>query len=57
MHRFEAIISVLDRALGTKRKRHLAAGILSSVSLLCGALALTIMTLQSEEDNEQKYIE
>lgn len=57
MHRFEAIISVLDHALGSKRKRHLAAGILGSVSLLCGALALTIITLQPEEDNEQIYIE
>ena len=57
MHRFEAIISILDHALGTKRKRHLAAGILTSVSLLCGALALTIITLQPEDNNEQKYIE
>lgn len=57
MHRLETIISMLDRAFGTKRKRHLAAGVLASVSLLCGALALTIITLQPEEDNEQKYIE
>jgi hypothetical protein len=57
MHRLEAIISVLDHTLNTKRKRHIAGGILMSASLLFGGLALTIMTLKTEESNEQKYID
>lgn len=49
MHRLEAIISMLDISLDTKRKRHIAGGILLSTSLLFGGLALTIMTLKMEE--------
>lgn len=53
MHKLEAIVSMLDRSFGTKRKRHIAGGILASLSLLFGALALTIMTLKTEDTNEQ----
>lgn len=60
MERLERILSMLDRTLGTKKKRHIAGGILLSVSLLFGGLAFTVMTLKSEEkehNDEQKYIE
>ena len=57
MNRLEAIISMLDYSLDTKRKRHIAGGILMSVSLLFGGLAVTIMTLKTEEDDEQIYID
>lgn len=57
MYRFEEIISVLDDALDTKNKRHIAGGVLMSISLLFGGLALTIMTLKTEEQNYEKYIE
>lgn len=49
---------MLDRALGTRKKRHIAGGILLSVSVLFGGLAITVLTLKSEESNdEQKFIE
>jgi hypothetical protein len=57
MDRLEGILSMLDYSLNSKRKRHLAGGILMSVSLLFGGLALTIMTVKSEEDEREKYIE
>lgn len=57
MHKLEAIVSMLDRSFGTKRKRHIAGGILASLSLLCGGLALTIMTLKTEDVNGQICIE
>lgn len=57
MYRFEEIISVLDDALDTKNKRHIAGGVLMSISLLFGGLALTIMTLKTEEQKYEKYIE
>ena len=57
MNRLEAIISMLDYSLDTKRKRHIAGGILMSVSLLFGGLAVTIMTLKTEENEREKYIE
>lgn len=49
---------MLDHSLNTKRKRHIAGGVLMSISLLFGGLALTILTIKSEdEQSEQKYIE
>lgn len=48
---------MLDHALNTKAKRHIAGGVLLSVSLLFGGLAITIMTLKTEEDYSEKYIE
>jgi hypothetical protein len=55
MESLEDIISMLDFTLDTKRKRHIVGGILLSVSMLFGGLALTAMTLGTEEkkDDEQ----
>lgn len=49
MDRMEALLSMLDYSLNTKKKRHLAGGILMSVSLLFGGLALTVLTIKTEE--------
>ena len=58
MERLEALLSMLDHALNTKKKRHLAGGVLMSISMLFGGLAITVMTLKTEEkQNEQKYID
>lgn len=58
MDRLEGILSVLDHALNTKKKRHIAGGVLMSVSLLFGGLALTILTVKIDDDSyEQVYIE
>lgn len=55
MEKIEIIMLMLDDVLGTKRKRHIAGGILISVSLLFGGIALTVITLKPEDDNEQDY--
>lgn len=52
MNRFETSLSVLDFALETKRKRHIIGGILLSAALLFGGLAYTVITLATEEDDE-----
>ena len=57
MYRLEEIISMLDYALNTKAKRHIAGGVLMSVSMLFGGLAITIMTLKVEEKDNERYIE
>lgn len=57
MDRLEGILSMLDYSLNTKRKRHMAGGILMSISLLFGGLAVTIMTIKTEDDKRDKYIE
>lgn len=57
MDRLEGLISMLDYALNTRRKRHITGGVLMSVSLLFGGLAITIMTIKSEEDEIERYLE
>ena len=50
MNRVEALLALLDRSLSTKRRRHIAGGILMSVSLLFAGLAITVMSLTTEKE-------
>lgn len=52
MDRLEDVLSMLDHALNTKKKRHIAGGILMSISLLFGGLAVTVITLKTEDNYE-----
>ena len=56
MERFDSLLSMLDQILDTKKKRHLAGGVLMSVSLLFGGLAVTVLTLKSEEKGNELQI-
>lgn len=49
MEGLERILSMLDHSLNTKKKRHIAGGILMSISLLFGGLAFTVVTLKTED--------
>lgn len=51
MDRLEDILSVLDYALNTKKKRHIVGGILMSVALLFGGLAFTTFTIKEDKEN------
>lgn len=55
MDRLERVLSMIDHALNTKKKRHIAGGILMSISLLFGGIAVTVITLKAEEDKENNY--
>ena len=58
MDRLERILSMLDHSLNTRKKRHIAGGVLMSVSLLFGGLAFTVITLKPEEkEYEELYNE
>lgn len=57
MERLERILSMLDHALSTKKKRHIAGGILMSVSFLFGGLAITVVTLKADDNYKNKEIE
>lgn len=57
MYRFEELVSMLDHALNTKAKRHITGGVLMSISLLFGGLALTIMTIKTEDVVNEQYLE
>lgn len=54
MDRLDYIIAMLEQTLGTRNKRHIMGGALISVSLLFGGLALTVMTLKTDE-RENEY--
>ena len=54
MDGLENVISVLDYVLDTKRKRHIMGGILLSVSFLFGGLAITVMTIRNEEEEDEQ---
>ncbi len=56
MDQLENVLSMLDHALDTRRKRHIAGGILMSISLLFGGLAFTVMSIKTEE-RKYEYIE
>lgn len=51
MDKVDSIITMLDIIVDTQRKRHIAGGILLSMSLLFGGLAITIITIKKENEN------
>ena len=52
MDRLDYVIAMLERTLGTRTKRHILGGALISVSLLFSGLALTVMTLKTDDIKE-----
>lgn len=44
---------MLDQSLDTKKKRHIAGGILMSISVLFGGLAFTVMTVKTEVNEDE----
>lgn len=50
---FEEIVAVMEMSVSTKRKRHILGGALLSISLLFAGLAITAITLKTEDDYEQ----
>lgn len=51
MEYFNDLLSAIDYILDTKRKRHLTGGILLSMSMLFGGLAITVFTINEENEN------
>ena len=48
MDRLETISELLENILDTQKKRHIVGGILMSVSLFFGGLAITVVTIKKE---------
>lgn len=48
---------MLDRSLDSKKRRHIIGGVLLSISVLFGGVAITIITLKTEETNDDVYLE
>lgn len=55
MELLDDFISTIDTMLDSKRKRHITGGILLSAALLFGGLAITVVTINS--DDEEDYDE
>lgn len=51
MEGFANLVSMLDYAVNTKRKRHITGGLLISAVLLFGGLAITVMSTKDEEED------
>lgn len=54
MDRLNSLLTMIDSALNTERKRHIAGGILLSVSMLFGGLAFTVMTTKMIKENNNE---
>jgi hypothetical protein len=54
MDRIEEIMTVIEYSLNTRKKRHIIGGVLMSVSLLFGGLAVTIITIKMEESEDEQ---
>lgn len=52
MDGFANFISMLDYVLDSKRKRHITGGLLLSGALLFGGLAMTVMSIRDEDEEE-----
>ena len=60
MERIGHLLTMIDHVLDTKKKRHIAGGILLSVSLLFGGLAVTVLTIdhtKEEGDEDERYLD
>jgi len=49
MENFANLISMIDYVVDTKRKKHITGGLLISMAMLFGGLAITIMSAREED--------
>lgn len=56
MDRLEDTLTTLTYLVSNKKKRHIVGGILLSISLLFGGLALTVMSIKNEEKDDYEDV-
>lgn len=49
MEGFANLVSMMDYVVDTKRKRHITGGLLISMAMLFGGLAITVMSAKEED--------
>lgn len=52
MERLEILVDLINETLDTKKKRHIVGGILMSISLFFGGLAITVITINKEVEQD-----
>lgn len=50
----QGVTDMVDYVLDTKRKRHITGGLLLSGALLFGGLAMTVMSIRDDEEDEDE---
>ena len=55
MDSLESLFLFLDYLTDTKRKRHVVGGILMSVSLFFGGMAVTMLSIKGDNEDEQNH--
>ena len=56
MERLERILFMLDNSINTNKRRHITGEVLFSISLLFGGLAITVISLKIENQDEYEKI-
>lgn len=56
MESMKRLLSTIEHLISTKRKRHIIAGALLSTALFAGGLAVTVLSMKFEEQDEYEQI-
>ena len=57
MEKWEENLSILDDILRSNKRRHITGGILISIALFFGGLAVTVITIKDNNESEDKVMD
>ena len=57
MEKWEENFSILDNILRSKKRRHITGGILVSIALFFGGLAVTVITIKDNNESEDEVMD
>ena len=57
MEKWEENLSILDDILRSNKRRHITGGILISIALFFGGLAVTVITIKDNNESEDEVID
>lgn len=57
MEKCEENLSILDDILRSKKRRHITGGILVSIALFFGGLAVTVITIKDNNESEDEVMD
>mgnify|MGYP004434614065 CR=1 FL=1 len=57
MEKWEENLSILDDILRSNKRRHITGGILISIALFFGGLAVTVITIKDDNESEDEVMD
>lgn len=57
MEKWEENFSILDDILRSNKRRHITGGILISIALFFGGLAVTVITIKDDNESEDEVMD